>query len=466
MPIDVQAPGSDGWWLARLDAKLRGRARRAELLASYLRGDPPLPEGAEHLRPAMRAFLRVSRTNWAELVSEACRERMQITGIRTSADSGETGDQAVWQMWRTAGMPVVTADVHETMLALANGYAITGWDDDTARPVVTAEDPRQVVTIHDPARQSVVRAAAKLFTDHDEGLDLAYLYRPGYVRVAVHPRTARARSAVRFDPRTWRWADEVGLDLGGDLPPALADVVPVVRFRNRRGVGEYESHLPLLDRINHMVLRRLVIAAYQAHRQRGLKADLPEFYPADHPRAGQRIDYDEMFSAEPGAFWMLPPDAQIWESGQVDLGPILNAVRDDVRDLAAVTRTPMHMLTPDAVTQSAEGAALAREGLVFRTEDRIVRATDGWRTVISHMLRFAGDTERADLDGIVPIWAPVERYSLAEKASAWSQTQDMPFGAKARHIWQADPDELARMESERGGDLLAAQVAAAAVARG
>jgi hypothetical protein len=58
--------------------------------------------------------------------------------------------------------------------------------------------------------------------------------------------------------------------------------------------------------------------------------------------------------------------------GQVDLGPVRQAIRDDVQDLAAVTRTPLFYLTPDAANGSAEGASLAREGLVFKTEDRIV----------------------------------------------------------------------------------------------
>ena len=54
-------------------------------------------------------------------------------------------------------------DIHRTMLIAGDAYAIVGVDDDG--PYATSEDPRQVVTIHDPIRQARVRAAAKFFAE-------------------------------------------------------------------------------------------------------------------------------------------------------------------------------------------------------------------------------------------------------------------------------------------------------------
>lgn len=448
MPIDPESP--EGRVFERLAKKLLGRQQRLERLASYYQGDPPLPEGIERLRQVARDFFKASRTNFAELVTEAPRERMQPSGIRTGADDGEAGDAAAWAAWVRAGLPVLSADVHQSMLGLGDGYVIVAWDGDRGRAVPTAEDPRQVVTEHDPLEQRRVLAGLKMYRDHVAKQDVAYVYLPGKVLVARRPASDVVKTSTTFDLRAWDW-DE---DLSRPLPRGFEDVVPVVRFRNREGVGEFERHIDVLDRINRMMLRRIVIATYQAFRQRAIKGDLPET-----DEAGNVIDYNKALEAGPDALWLLPPDVDIWESNQVNLQDILSAVKDDVLFLAAVTRTPLAMLTPDAAAQSAEGASLQREGLVFKTEDRIARASDGWSQVVSLMFRFAGDAARGDLDRITLLWAPVERYSIAERGSAWAQTQGLPFETRLRLVFGMGPDEIARVKTERQAELLQAALA-------
>jgi hypothetical protein len=144
------------------------------------------------------------------------------------------------------------------------------------------------------------------------------------------------------------------------------------------------------------------------------------------------------------------------ELGQADINGILQAVRADIQDFAAVTRTPMHYLTPEGANGSAEGAALAREGLVFKTEDRIARVTSAWSKVMSLMFRWLGDDERAELLDLEPLWKPAERYSLAERADANSKFQDIPFRSRMGLIGQFSPAEIAEMEVERRGEQILA----------
>jgi hypothetical protein len=150
--------------------------------------------------------------------------------------------------------------------------------------------------------------------------------------------------------------------------------------------------------------------------------------------------------------WMLPEDASIGELGQTDTNDILAAVRADIQDFAAVTRTPMHYLNSEGANQSAEGAALSREGLVFKTEDRIARATVGWSKVMSLMFRYMGDVERATLLDLEPIWETPERYSLSERADANSKFQDIPFNSRMTLIGQFSPAEVAEMKFEKAGE--------------
>lgn len=447
MPIDVTELNSPGWFLSLLAAKLNARLPRLDLLDSYLRGDPPLPTGAENARDSYRAFQRKARSNFAELVVEAPRERLKVRAIHTAVDSDEDGDDEAWQIWKANGLTVEAADVHQNMLALGDAYVIVGQDED-GEPVITGEDPRQVVTMHDPVRQSRVTAALKMFTDAVAGIDYAYLYLPGRRYVAWR-QTSSLTTTQDFAAGNWDWDDDRGGEFGEPLPFGR---VPVVRFRNRRGVGEYEPHLDVLDRINHMLLQRMVIATMQAFRQRAA-----EGVPFED-ESGAPIDYNDLFSADPGALWLLPEGAKLIELGQVDLTPLLSSVKDDVQHLAAVTRTPLSMVAPDSANQSAEGAALLREGLVFKVEDKQARAEQAWVDVMSLAFLIRGDDVRADRMRMSVEWVPAERYSLAEKydAAVKGKGAGVPFRFIATEVLQATPEQVRQLAADRMDELLLA----------
>lgn len=447
--VDAREPGSPGWHLDRLGRKLMNDRPRLEMLDAYYRGNPRLPE-SHGSASAYQRFQRKARTTFGELVVEAPRQRMNVVGFRTGADGDENGDKEARRIWDVNDLDVSSADLHRNMLALGKAYAIVGMDDETGDPVITEEDPRQVTTQQDPRIQRRTLAGLKLYTDQLAEEDHAYLYLPGEVWHAMK-RSDKLGGAVSMDFRVnaWEWVSAETLPI---------PVVPVVRFRNARGMGEFEAHLDHLDRINSMLLQRLVIAVMQAFRQRAVQGDLPRV-----DDQGATIDYNAVFEAGPDALWQLPPDVTIWESAQVDLTPILSAIRDDVQHLAAVTQTPMHYFNAESTNGSAEGAALVREGLVFKTEDRINRANIGWRAVMSLAFAFQKDEKRAALSALAPIWASPERRTLAERADAASKATDIPWRTKMTELWQFPPELVDRMESERAADAFLAAALGAVV---
>lgn len=467
MPIDVDTKGSAGWWMKRLFFQLNDRNRRQRLwkLHNYYAGNPPLPEGAEAARESFEAFQRHSRSNFAELVVSAVSERMTPVGFRTALDGDVTGDAVAAAVWERAGLAVVSSDTHNRMLSLHESYVVVGeLDEETGAPLITAEDPRTMVGEADPGNSSRLRAALKVLHDDAEEEDRIYLYLPGEVVVASrkqkHPMMATVQPdalpmlssglGVHFDPRGWEIDERRS---GKLLHPRMA----VVRFRNRDGVGEYEPHLDLLNRINHQILQRMVIATMQAFRQRAVHG-----LPLEDEQ-GKEIDYADVFVMDPAALWQLPETAKMWESGQVDLTPILSAVKDDVQHLAAVTRTPMHLLQPAGANQSAEGASLSREGLVFKTRDRIERTSHAWARVMSLAFLQMGQPDRADLSKLKTLWSSPERLSLTERADAASKAgNDIPRRSRLIHIWGFSPGDADLMMTEWADDqLLAAQLAAA-----
>ncbi len=478
---DVDTPMSPGWWLKREFGLLADRSRhnRLQRLHDYRSGNAPLPEGAENAREAWETFQRKARTNWADLVVSAVSERMTLNGFGTRVDDDETGDAEVGELWDRAGMDVRSADVHDTMLALGEAYAIVGpVDDETGAPRVTHEDPRWCVGEQDPEDNRRLIAGLKVLYDDVEREDRGYLYLPGRMtrsgrtevwvaRRRTTPQspstilgigTPRRPPTVDFNPRGWDWVPE----RSGMLPHAA---MPLVRFDNKDGLGEYETHTDVIDRINHQMLWRLVIAVLQAHRQKAAKG-MPDVYPPNHPQAGQKIDYSDTFTSDPAAFWLLPKDTELWESTPTDLTPILSAVKDDVQQLAAVTKTPFHAMMPSGENQSAEGATLQREQLVFKVKDRILRTGGQWARLAAVMLLHAGMADRADLAKLRTMWASPHRLSLAERADAASKAKDdLPRRSRLIHIWGFSPREADRIMSEWEYDQLVAAQTAAALAQ-
>ncbi|MGG7653512.1 phage portal protein [Kocuria rosea] len=456
MAIDTSEQYTPGWWLDRLYQKLKGTRSAHQKLMDRYEGKGPSPALSSSLPKAAETFYRKTRLNMAELVVGSMLERMRVRAIRTSVSS-EASDEAAWTMYRANDLDVSFPDALEHALVMGVSYLITGIRPGT--PVdrdltvddirLTWEDPRQMVSIQHAEDQSVVRAAARFLHDSEAGLDVAYLWIAGRLWRATAPRTTN-RKMVYFNPSEWEWDDPDGLALPGDVR------VPVVRLRNRRGVGEFERHTDLLDRIDHMILQRMVIATMQAFRQRAIKGDLPETYPDNHPQAGQKIDYDELFESDPGAMWLLPASTEIWESGQVDLSGILNAVKDDVRNLAAVTRRPLNVLSPEGANQSAEGAALTREGLTFATEDREMRFGRDLARAIAYGFRMMGDEQRGDLTNLSVEWMPVERWPLTTKASSAQQAKAAGMSKRwiLENCWQATPEQIQREMSAALDDFM------------
>jgi len=414
---------------------LKKEQQRMNLLERYYDGDAPLPEGAEGASRAYRRFQKKARLNMAQLCVAAVRERMRIGGFRTGADDDENGDKEARRLWKANKLDVYSADLHSFFLKFGEAYAIVGMRSGREYPLVTVEDPRQIQTISNPEDPSDILAAVKVFTEG--AFHYAYFYYANEIEVYF-----KKNDSSSYDADGWMYDEQMS------GPNPLGEV-PVVKFTNIDERGEYEPYLDIIDRINHMILQRLVIATTAAFKQKWIKGDFPT-----HDSDGNEVDYNGLFESAPGAMWMLPEGADIGELDQSNIQDILQAVRADIQDFAAVTRTPMHYLSPDGANQSAEGASLSREGLVFKTEDRIARATVGWSKVMSLMFKYLGDTERSQLLDLEPIWDSPERYSLSERGDANSKFQDIPFRSRMSLIGQFSPAEISEMEVERAGEAI------------
>ena len=476
---DVNTPGSDDWWLNRLATKLGQDYPRLERLRSYRDGDVAIPlEAAAGVRDAYVRFLRLSRLNFAELIVAAMTSRMIPVAYKTAAAGDDNGDKVAAQIMRASHMGVQMRDHLDDMATYGRaGFLVDGPESVGGMSPIARVSPWEFAVEADPWRPWVSTAAIRVGWDVEAGQDTLTLYRGNRVRVAVRDGRSSGFSQIvgrgaavqarrstsiagRKVVRAWAPGDQwTWVDDGAVLP--WTDQVPLVQAESRDGMGTFEGHLDALDRVNHVILQRLIIVAMQAFRQRAVKGNLPQTYPTGHPQAGQRVNYDEVFEAGPAALWMLPEDADIWESGVTDITPILNSAKDDLKNLAAVTSTPLYALSPDLAAGSATGAAVSREMLITKVEEWIERATDALTTTLSLAFLAMGDTVRGDVSQLEVTWRPVDRSSLVERAASAAQMRaaGAPFRLIMSMALQLSPAEIEQAELDRTADAFLAGLA-------
>jgi hypothetical protein len=475
--------GSRRWDRTLLDNKVERPG--LELLHAYFRGDPPLRRDIhDQWKPYVRAFLRAGRLNFATKTCTATSNRMELYGFRTAAASDEFGDQQAADIMAVNEYELLSSTLHDHMLGMGDAYTITTPPTADMWPRITAEDPRQVITVEHPVTKQTI-AGLKLYRDEWDSADYAFFamrYESGQVMVARLRKkgvSSMTDGPWRFNANTWELDESTDpiTEASGQMNPATfrspGDVMPFDRFQNRFGVGEFEWHLDTLDRINDKIFNEWWTTKVQAFRQRAVK-NLPDTERRKNDTTGKieevELDYDDMFTAAPDEMWRVPADVEFWESTPVDVTPIIAGVQKDLERYAGAVDLPLHTITPDAANGSAEGATLMREEHVFKIRDRKRRVQRRHASVMSKAFLFMGDEARADVTRIEAIWGPDERFSLAQMADAAQKVKGiLPTEAILTDIMQYRPSDLPRLRELAGNELIrqmleAAQTAALAPA--
>jgi hypothetical protein len=458
---DAQTPGSPGWWLLRLGARLSRDRARFDELECYHRGDHPLPFGNRKMREAYKRLQAMARSNFVNLVAETVLERLKVVGFRSGASGTDDVDRQAWGWWQANSLDANAGLVHRAAVVMGRAYVIVNDNPRTpGSPLVTGEDPRQVIHESSPENRHEVRAALKTFYDDVEGADLAVLYLPDALYYYRSTRPV-AKMANPWQPDCWEvdttkdWAPD------GTARNVLGEV-PVVPFINRPDLsgnclGEFEDNTDIQDRINVTMLDRMVISAMQAYRQRyATGIDLED------------ADGNAQSEFDPGAdlLWVVPDDkAKFGEFSPADLQPLIGAIESDIQHLAAITRTPPHYLIGAVVNVSGDALAAAETGLVSKVIERQVEYGEAWEAVYRLAGKVQGQQVPPDCE---VIWRDPEFRTLTELASASVQLMSAGVPWRTRMaMLDKSPQEIDRMEVERAHDaMLAASLAPLPVSEG
>lgn len=424
---------SDEWWADFLARKMGAGFKRLKEMQDYRNGTNAMPEQATGATlEQYQRILTMSRLNFAEQIVSSLTSRLRPIGFHTAVDQSVDGDDLAMTLWKHSHMGTQYARLTESKGTYGKGYItiLEDPEDPESLPVFAATTPWQTYAYVDETRPWITLAAITLSYNPATQLDTLTLFRPsqtpgnpGYYRQAF--KEAVDGSNVPTNGTAWEMDDS----WEWDAPKSFEKIVgvPVVEFTTEDGFGLFERHIDTLDRINHTILQRVVITIMQAFRQRAIDGEFPDVYPQNHPRAGEKIEYGDMFKAGPDALWLLPKGAKMWESVPTDIRPIIAAIESDLKHLAAASSTPLYVLSPEAANGSAEGASLARETHTLKAEQWALRDNDALASVFQFGFQAMGDVERGDADQIDVIWRDMSLISAIDRANAAKAAHDAGF---------------------------------------
>lgn len=449
------------FWLDRLAQGLIDRQPRYDTLDSYVCGNFSLPSGDPRYVKALRELQQKAQTNYISLVTSSPVERMEVQGFRFGNDPDTPADNDANEIWQYNNMDLNSEIAHLTAATFSRAYIMVSPPKPGGKyPIITIEDPRQTIVEHEPDDMNVIRAGLKMWEDDVLGSSIAVVYLPDSIHL-FRGKPSTYYKNIDYDILRERVIAAGAWEYLGAQPNPLGEV-PIVPMNWRPGLhgtskSEAEEGFSIQDRINTTILDRMIISRAQAYKQRWAKGiKIPK------NDAGQaKAPFD------PGAdiLWAVEStDAAFGEFKEADITMILKAVRDDVGDLAAITKTPPHYLLGEIVNASGDALKAAETGLVSKTKARMKTAGWTWEKVIKLAFGWLGDTAKQNEVLAETIWADPESRSRAELADAiLKETQmglppEMAFerlGLTPSQIERAM--KLKRAEEMRQAMLMAAQ---------
>lgn len=425
--------GSPVWWLRRLHRRLTDRRPRLEALEHWYSGEHPLPFLHEKARSPFRRLLAMSRSNYLRLVVDAAAGRLQVDGFRTPGPD-PTGDEAAWGIWQANGLDAESDLLFTEALKLGAAYVLVEpARDGDEHPRVTVEHPAQVVTENVPGSRREVAAGLKCWRDDHTAAVMATLFLPEEVRTYSAPDKMAGEPA---------WTNVDGLS-----GPNPLGVVPVVEFANRPSLltdpaSELDGVTDIQARINKTLADRLMAQEYGAFKQRWVTG-------MDIPRDENGLETEPFDIAVNRILIAEDSDTRFGEFAATDLKPYLESVRDDIRDIAAITSTPPHYLLGDMVNLSAEALKAAEAGLISKVRNRMRHYGESIEQVMRLALQASGDPRGAD-DASEVVWRNPEFRTEGELVDALVKMHSLGVPQEALwERWGASPQEIARWQAMR-----------------
>lgn len=434
---------SPDWWLLRLGRRLRDRRKVLRLYRAYYRGDHPLPQAPDGAITAFRQFQQKARTNFCRTIPRATASRSIALGITDA--KGEADSQA-WGWWQRNGMDSGHRPLVRGVAGSAWSYLMVGpHPRDARRPLMTVEDPREVIVERDPATGEVI-AGLKAWWDSIDRVCRATVYVPGHL---IRYETGTYASARELPWGTNSWTrikdedtvlDEVGIGEFEFLPDTGEDPEP-----------DFWPGRDIQDRLNLAVFNRMSVERYSGFPTNWASGTPLEKKP--DPLTGLPVPVNP-FVAGPNK--MLVSEVEGAKFGQLpaaDLHGLLKAHEFDIRTMLVLTSTPAYAFPAELVNVSTDTVMALDEGHVAKCVELHVAMSEVFEQAFGWCSQIAG--EARDFTQHEMIWANPRLVNPAVLADMGvkMRTIGFPTSMIAEDMGYS-PQRIARLRTETAAEAM------------
>lgn len=345
--------------------RLNGRRPEITRNKSYFRGDQKLAYATEEWRKLHQSRYKDFADNWCGVVGSAPGERTELYGFRVGADRDpfSAEEKILWRDWELNEGPAQSSQGFLTS-TIAKRSSVLVWGDDNDEPVMTWEDPSQMIVDYDVANPRIRKAALKAWVEGD--VEYATLYEKDAVWKFQRPSTT---ATVVTDGRTESglivpttsfvagsnngWVAREIEDTGDDKWPIDNPMgrVPVVEFPNRPMLGaeplsDIAGTMSMQDAVNMLWAYLFVAADHASMPARVVQGQEPPKIPildANGQKVGeQAVDVEQLTKGR--MLWLTGQNAKIsqWDAAKLDV--FTDVINIAVRHIAAQTRTPIYLV--------------------------------------------------------------------------------------------------------------------------
>ena len=408
--------------IERCDEALTKQSNELEKYRRYHDGDQRLSFATSKYREEFTDMLREVVENWCPLVVDAVSERMHVEGFRF----GETGeaDTDAWNIWQRCFLDSDSELLHTESLITGIGYSMV-WGDADGQPVVTVEDPSQVVVLLEPGSRRTRQYAYKRWSDDWSDDTFFNLYTPTEV--------LKFRKHLGRTEQYGRLSNPLG-------------IVPVVPFYNRPRTmpGTYRSELydvlSTQDQINKILCDAIVASEFAAYRQRwatGVEVEIDE---------DTKKPINPWESGQNRVMIATDPDSRFGTFEATDLSNYTAMLENRIQSIASRTRTPPHYLLGQSGSfPSGESLKATETGLIAKVRSRMRHHGEAWEEVMRMAFGVMGD-DRSTYWRAETIWADPESRTEAEHVDALTKLRTL--GVPIRQLWEDagySMEQIARM---------------------
>lgn len=375
---------------------------------AYYDGDVPEIFASARLRRALEDTGVDFRLNFAKTPVDAVVDRLEIAAI-TGTEDAHT--KLISQVWADNGMDLEAPDLHCHACALGDAYLI----------VLPVEDDKGTVTgveMHYNSPQTV-----RAIYSEENPREVDY-----YIKQWCETRTLGKvqRAELFYDDRTERWTTKPGADgkQAGDWVHWLADLEdgeaedeeswtiphdygrpPVFHFRTSRPYGRPE-HIGAYgpqNAINKLSITHMGTVDYQGFPQRYAltdaattdtsdlePGDFDDFPPDDAADGPTDTGDDSSLKAGPGEVWLLRGFKAVGQLDAAQPGVFLDPIMFEVRAMAQITTTPLHLFDPQGEVPSGESIRAKEAPFTKKIRNRQMSFGATWREVFTFALKLLG----------------------------------------------------------------------------